>query len=80
MGQNDIYNLNMSMTAYTFALLTILKTNELAREYCTKQSFNNISNMLEGPCLDSSQVGYNVVCMLWILSYHEFTYEYFEDY
>jgi len=36
--------------------------------------------MLEGPCLKTPQVGYNVACMLWILSYHKFALEFFEDY
>jgi len=31
--------MNISVTAYTFALLTIMKTNELAREYCTRSNF-----------------------------------------
>ena len=68
------------MPAYTFALLTILKTNELAKDYSTKSSFIMISNLLENQCLTSYQVSYNVICTLWILSYHEFTHQYFEDY
>jgi hypothetical protein len=39
-----------------------------------------ISDLLEGPCLEQPQIGYNVVVILWILSYHEFTHKYFEDY
>ena len=68
------------MNAYTFALMTILKTNDLAKEYSTKHSFAMISNLLDNECLNSYQVSYNVLCMLWILSYHTFTHQYFEDY
>ena len=39
-----------------------------------------ISNLLDSECLQSHQVSYNVLCMLWILSYHDFTHEFFEDY
>jgi V-type H+-transporting ATPase subunit H len=60
--------------------MTILKTNDLAKEFSTKQSFTSISYLLDNDCLSSHQVSYNVLCMLWILSYHEFTHEYYEDY
>ena len=78
--QQDPKNMSLSINAYTFALLTILKTNDLAKEFSTKQSFAMISNLLDTECLASHQVSYNVLCMLWILSYHDFTHEYFEDY
>jgi len=71
---------SLSINAYTFALMTILKTNDLAKEFSTKQSFTSISYLLDNDCLSSHQVSYNVLCMLWILSYHEFTHEYYEDY
>mmetsp|Transcript_19642 Transcript_19642/g.30293 ORF Transcript_19642/g.30293 Transcript_19642/m.30293 type:complete len:384 (+) Transcript_19642:2-1153(+) len=78
--QNDVNSLTLSVNAYTFALMTILKTNQLAREFSTQHSFGMIANLLEGPCLESPQVGYNVVCTLWILSYHDYTQKFFEDY
>jgi hypothetical protein len=52
MQQRDIYSLQLSHNAYTFALMTLLKTNELAREFSTSQSFKVISDLLEGPCLE----------------------------
>ena len=78
--KTDINHLSLSVNAYTFALMTILKTNELARDYSVDQSFKMITDLLDDPCLNNYQVAYNVVCMLWILSYHEFCYKYFEDY
>lgn len=78
--QNDPSKFTLSVNAYTFALLTILKTNDLAKEYSTKQNFMMLSNLLDTECLGSYQVSYNVLCMLWILSYHDFTQEFFEDY
>jgi hypothetical protein len=80
MQQPDPKNFSLSINAYTFALLTILKTNDLAKEFSTKQSFTMISYLLDSECLQSHQVSYNVLCMLWILSYHDFTHEYYEDY
>lgn len=80
MQQTDINNLQLSVNAYTFALMILLKTNHLAREFSTQSSFKIISDLLEGPCLENPQVGYNVITMLWILSYHEFAHKYFEDY
>jgi len=60
--------------------MTLLKTNELAREFSTTQSFKVLSDLLDGPCLEQPQIGYNVVVILWILSYHDFTNKFFEDY
>ena len=52
MQQRDITAMQLSHQAYTFALMTILKTNELAKMFCeNKSSFKIISDYLEGPCL-----------------------------
>lgn len=73
--------MQLSHQAYTFALMTILKTNELAKIFCeNKSSFKIISDYLEGPSLSQPQIGYNVMVILWILSYHSFAHIYFEDY
>lgn len=72
--------LEVSITGYTFCLLTLLKTKELAIKFSTKSSFDLIAKMLDGPCQRHGQVGYNVVSMLWILSFHPFARSYFEDY
>ena len=74
MQQQDPKQMSLSVNALTFALLTILKTNDLAKEFSTKSSFTMIANMLDSECLNSHQVSYNVLCMLWILSYHDFTH------
>lgn len=60
--------------------MTLLKCNELAEKFVNGQSFNVIGKLLEGPCLSEPQIAYNVVTMLWILSYHDFCQKYFEDY
>jgi len=52
MQQRDIGGMQLSHQAYTFALMTVLKTNELAKMFCeNRQSFKIISDYLEGPCL-----------------------------
>ena len=44
-------NMQISVNAYTFALLTMLKKNELARDYCEGgQTFKMISNLLDHEC------------------------------
>ena len=44
-------NMQISVNAYTFALLTLLKKNELAAIYCEgPQSFKMISNLLDNEC------------------------------
>ena len=69
----------LSLNALSFALLTMAKTNELARKMCNALGFRIINDFLEQACLENAQVGYNIVCTLWILSYHEFSHEYFAD-
>ena len=36
--------------------------------------------MLESECQSNAQVAYQTLCLLWILSYHEETYTYFQDF
>ena len=69
-----------SMHAYTFALMTICKKNELAREISNAMGFKILYEILTGPCLENPQIAYNVVATLWILSYNDFNSKYFEDY
>ena len=53
MQQRDIYGMTLSHDSFTFAIMTILKTNELAKIFCeNKTSFDIISKYLEGPCLE----------------------------
>ena len=68
------------MHAYTFALMTICKKNELAREISNAMGFKILDEILTGPGLENPQIAYNIVATLWILSYHEFNTKYFEDY
>ena len=82
MEKRDIHGMPLSHEAYTFAIMTILKTNELAKIFCeNRDSFDYyITKYLDGPCLEKAQIGYNVMVILWILSYHDFAQHYFEDY
>jgi hypothetical protein len=77
-------SMQISKPAFSFALMNILKKNELARDYCDVQGIQLIDKFLEGPCVEqqsySPQVCYNIICSLWILSYHPFAQKYFEDY
>ena len=43
--------MQISVNAYTFALLTMLKKNELARDYCEgAQTFKMVSHLLDVEC------------------------------
>jgi len=44
--------MEISKPAFSFALMTILKKNELARDYCDVQGIQLIDKFLEGPCID----------------------------
>jgi hypothetical protein len=68
------------MHAYTFALLYLLKTNELAREFTEQNGFDLFSKFLSYECIEDHQVAYNVIGALWIISYHDFALKGFEDY
>jgi hypothetical protein len=72
--------LQISYNAYTFALMYLLKTNDLAREFERSQGFEIFSELLETKCVSENQIAYNVIAALWIVSYHPFTLKRFEDY
>lgn len=72
--------LRISIHAYTFSLMYILKSNELAKEFTEQNGFDLLANFLEKECIDDHQIAYNVVCTLWIISYHPFAMRGFEDY
>lgn len=73
-------NQNLSKQAYTFSLMYLLKTNELAYEFVRSQGFKIFADLLDKECTEDHQVAYNVVSALWIMSYHEFSLKFFEDY
>jgi hypothetical protein len=74
------HDLRVSIHAYTFCLMYLLKTNELAREFVDQSGFALFSKFLEKECIDEHQIAYNVICALWIISYHPFALKGFEDY
>ena len=61
----------LSYNALTFALMTLVKTNELANEFATSLGFKILHDLLDGPCMNSPQIAYNVITTIWILSYNE---------
>lgn len=70
----------VSSNAFTFALMVLVKNNQLAKDFSNRLGFTILNKYLEGPCLSNAQIAYNVVTTLWILSYHGFTHPFFEDY
>ena len=58
----------------------LLKTNELAKEFVEFGGFELFANYLDDQCISDHQIAYNVVCALWIISYHPFAHSGFENY
>lgn len=69
-----------SLPALSFALFTLMKTNKLAKNFCNALGFKIMDQLLEGPCIENAQIAYNVIGTLWVLSYHERSHSYFQDY
>lgn len=69
----------LSLPAYTFALMYLLKTNELAKDFVENGGFELFHRYLNLECLKSYQIAYNVLCALWIISYHPFAMKGFEE-
>ena len=78
--QKDPKARQVSLHTYTFALMYLLKTNELAKEFVDHNGFELYSQFLDKECLDDHQIAYNVCCGLWIISFHQFAMKGFEDF
>ena len=72
-------NPNISLNAYTFALMYLVKTNELAKKFVDQGGMELYSNYLNVQCIKNYQIAYNVINALWIISYHSFSNKVFED-
>lgn len=60
--------------------MTIMRQNELARKFTTQSNMEFLSHLLERPCQADAQVSYQVVCLMWVLSYHSYAEEFFADF
>ena len=78
MQQKD--KLQVSKPAYTFSLLYLLKTNEMAKEFERSGGFEIFARLLDNECTVDHQVAYNVIAALWVVSFHPFALKRFEDY
>jgi len=70
---------NISLHAYTFAIMYLVKTNELAKDFVDQGGFELFSNYLNYECIKNYQIAYNVINALWIISFHPFSSRGFED-
>lgn len=50
--QKDSSNRQVSLHTYTFALMYLLKTNELAREFVDHNGFDLYSKVLDKECIE----------------------------
>ena len=78
--QRDDQERKLSDNAYTTCLMYLLKSNELAREFVDQRGFEIMQKFLQNQCIQDGQIAYNIVCCLWIISYHHFALKGFEDF
>jgi len=70
---NQIWNPNpqkISYLAYSYSMMYLMKINELAESFFEHHGLSKLQFLLEGECLGDYQLAYNVLVILWILSYH----------
>ena len=70
----------LSKVCFTHCLMYMVKTNELAKDFVDRQGFQLFKVLLEDDCIKNGQIAYNVVCTLWILTYHPFALKGFTDF
>ena len=80
----ELRKINLSNNAFTFALMTILKKNHLARDFANIKGFKYLDDLITEPCIDqnrtdSPQIAYNTIAIMWILSHHSFAAQFFEN-
>jgi len=78
--QRDDKDRKVSDTCYTTCLMYLLKANELAREFVDQRGFEIMQKFLQNQAITDGQIAYNVICALWIISYHHFALKGFEDF
>jgi len=52
----DLQYMRVSANAFTFALMTILKKNHLARDFANAKGFKYIEDLITGPCIQQNQI------------------------
>lgn len=60
----------LSDIAFTFALMTIMKQNDMAYRYINADNFAWLAGILSNECQKDAQVAYQTTVLLWILSFH----------
>jgi hypothetical protein len=70
----------LSVRCMSNCLMFLLKSNELAAQFVEKRGFVTLKKLLASECLANEHIAYNVLCSMWILSYHKFALPYFSDY
>ena len=64
-------------------LVLIVRNNLLAQHFIKQQNgFDTLNRWLTGECIKTGrdQLAYNVLTILWIVSFHDYTLEFFSDY
>jgi len=51
----DLQRIRLSPNAFSFALMTILKKNHLARDFANVKGFKYIEDLITGPCIQQNQ-------------------------
>lgn len=70
----------LSARCMTNCLMFLVKSNSLAKKFIEKRGFSHIEQLLKNDCLQNEHIAYNVLCTLWILSYHKESLVHFADF
>lgn len=60
----------LSHYAYSFAIMYLMKQNDLARKFIDSRGQETLQELLRDECQRDNMVAYNVICTFWILSTH----------
>lgn len=63
-------NFKLSQYAYSFAIMYLMKQNDLAKQFIDSRGQETLQGLLRGECQKDNMIAYNVICTLWILSTH----------
>lgn len=50
----ELRKIRLSHNAFTFALMTILKKNHLARDFANVKGFKYLDDLITGPCIEQT--------------------------
>ena len=71
---------SLSRQTYTHCLMYLLRINDVAQEFVSKDGFSTLLALLGDASQHDAQIAYNVCTCFWILSHHKFALRKFQDF